>query len=579
MSTIRPNPLCRNRAFRLALLPALLLAAPALLPMTGLIASPALAQQVESALGVYNDAKALYDQGHYADALPLAERALMLADRQLPAGDERTATMHGLLGALYTATGRYGDAEAAYRSALDIRAAKYGETDPILGDTWHYLGVVQQHAGRFAEAEQSYRQGLDLRQRRYGAESEPVAEALTRLGLSIQQQDNLREAEPPLLRALEIRRQSANPDPAKVQESLGHLLALYVQSGRMARAEPMLKELIASQEARVGVEHPSVAQAKEQLAIVYQQLNRFDEAENLHREALAINEAVFGPQSLEVASNLYSLGALYGRMEPAEPFYARALAIQEAALDADDKALELSRLGLGRVYLEQERYDEALPLLEAAAGARASREGPSDPALAPILKDIALVNRGMGRTDRAVDRLREAASLEEVAGRDLARANTMADLAFVELSADRPERALRAQEQAVALFRRASGPETIDTARETAQLGTLHSRLGDHQAAVPLQREALAIRTKLLGSVHPDIADSQLRLARALHSSDRAAEAERHYRQALAVSESLHGSQSVELRPILRELASVLTDLGRPSEARDLELRAEALGQ
>lgn len=73
-------------------------------------------------------------------------------------------------------------------------------------------------------------------------------------------------------------------------------------------------------------------------------------------------------------------------------------------------------------------------------------------------------------------------------------------------------------------------------------LGALMSQMGDYEAAVSFQREALMIRRKLLGAEHTDVAFSLNLLGGILATKGKSDEAERLLREALALHRKLWGN-------------------------------------
>ncbi len=71
---------------------------------------------------------------------------------------------------------------------------------------------------------------------------------------------------------------------------------------------------------------------------------------------MAIRERAYGPEHWEVGQTLYNLGVLQhfqGRLERAETYYRRALAVQQAALGPahPDLADTLDRIRIDRTHI------------------------------------------------------------------------------------------------------------------------------------------------------------------------------------------------------------------------------------
>ena len=131
-------------------------------------------------------------------------------------------------------------------------------------------------------------------------------------------------------------------------------------------------------------------------------------------------------------------------------------------------------------------------------------------------------------------------------------------------------KAAEMQRQALALRRKILGDEHPDVASSLCDLGaTLHMQ-SRFTEAEPLLREALAMRRKLLGSEHPDLARSLTALALPLHREGRDEEAETLAREALGIQKKLYGDEHQEIARTLNVLAAALRSSGRSSESEAL---------
>jgi serine/threonine protein kinase/uncharacterized protein HemY len=131
------------------------------------------------------------------------------------------------------------------------------------------------------------------------------------------------------------------------------------------------------------------------------------------------------------------------------------------------------------------------------------------------------------------------------------------------------ERALPLLEQAVDLGRRTLGPSR-ELAQSLNDLGAARgerAELGPSRAAL---EEALAMRRRILGEEHPDVAISHSELGRTLSDQGHLAEAEAHFRSALAIRRKVLG-------PADHETATSLSDLGHLLRRKGDRASAEAV--
>ncbi len=139
-------------------------------------------------------------------------------------------------------------------------------------------------------------------------------------------------------------------------------------------------------------------------------------------------------------------------------------------------------------------------------------------------------------------------------------------------------------EDAVALRERVQGAEHPDLASSLEQLARVVSATGESPAALALQHRALAIRRARFGAEHPAVAAALHGLGEVHYAAGDRAAAERFFRQALAMRRALLGDDHPETAENLHELASLLRDRGdlagaEPLMRRALELKRRHLGE
>jgi Tfp pilus assembly protein PilF len=103
-------------------------------------------------------------------------------------------------------------------------------------------------------------------------------------------------------------------------------------------------------------------------------------------------------------------------------------------------------------------------------------------------------------------------------------------------------------------------------ARLLDTLGSIHTELGLYAEARPLLQEALAIRERLRGRDHLDIAATLVRLGSLAQLSGQG-DAEPLFRRALAIREARLGPESPEVAEVLNDLGTTLAAHGRFDEA------------
>ena len=285
----------------------------------------------------------------------------------------------------------------------------------------------------------------------------------------------------------------------------------------------------------------------------------FQPAQKLASEAVPLAIQTFGRQHPAVAESFTTLALVLhgqGKYAAADEHYARALEMlialegprsSEAAVGAGNYALNL---------LKQERYPEAKRLFDLAVAIEEQVAGPEHADTALALNNLAVMYDEM----------------------------------------DDFEKALPLHERALAIRIRALGPASKASAASTQNLAASLRRRLEH-GAVPaadrdavlgrvrrLFRQALAVRERLLGTDHLDVATSLVGLSAAMRLSGDLDEADRLGLQALAIRQERLGPRHVATAAALHNLALIRQGQKLPDEARTYfafaaQVREKILGQ
>jgi tetratricopeptide (TPR) repeat protein len=157
-------------------------------------------------------------------------------------------------------------------------------------------------------------------------------------------------------------------------------------------------------------------------------------------------------------------------------------------------------------------------------------------------------------------------------------------MAFAE--AGKYAEAIPLAQQVLAIREKVLGPDHPDVATVLNGFGILYEEAGRFAEAEPLYKRSLAIREKALGPDHPDhflVAQSLNNLAELYERQGRYTEAEPFNQRALAIFEKTLGPDNFEVAGSLNNLAAVYDQQGRYAEAeplfkRSLAIREKALG-
>jgi eukaryotic-like serine/threonine-protein kinase len=138
------------------------------------------------------------------------------------------------------------------------------------------------------------------------------------------------------------------------------------------------------------------------------------------------------------------------------------------------------------------------------------------------------------------------------------------------------DRALPLLQESLALRTRLYGPEHPQVAESLEALGTLTAARGDFDGAEALHRRALEMRRKLLGPDDPAVAESMSSLATDLFSKAKYDQAEPLFREALDINRRHFGDNHEEVATNLANLGFLEKQKGHLKEAEALDRQALA---
>ena len=418
----------------------------------------------------------LYQQGKLAEAAPLAEEALRVAEASFGPEDPAVASSLNNLAQIYTDQGRYAEAEPLYLRDLSLLEKYLGPEHPAVAKALNNLASVYREEGKPAEAERLYQRALTIREKALGPEHPDVASVLNNLAGIYEDEGRYAEAEALYQRALSIHEKAQGPEHPDVAVNLNNLGELYRKEGKYAQAEPLLLRALAIREKVEGPEDPRLAPVLNNLAALYFDQGRYGQAEPLYQRCLRLDEKTLGPVHPSVATDLNNLALLYkseGKDEQAESLYQRALRIDEKTLGPEHPHTASDLGNLGVLYTAQGKYAQAEPLFQRALAIREKALGPEHPVVATALNNLAALYDDEGK---------------------YAQAEAL-------------------YQRALAIREKTLGPENGDTAVSLNNLAMLYWRQGKYAQADPLFQRGLEIVEKALGPEHPQVRSALSNLA------------------------------------------------------------------
>jgi tetratricopeptide (TPR) repeat protein len=335
--------------------------------------SPTARTRFHAALLLQSQVGARMSTGRYAEAEPLARKALASWLASFGEDYAVTGSSYNTLGLALVGQGKHAEAIPYFERAIALRTRLMGERHPLAAIVLTNLASALGALGRHAEARALYVKSLALYRKAFGEDHARTANAYARLADLLRVQGKLDEALSLSEKALAIRRKvlgELHPETAFSYHNLGVLLQ---EMGRHARARALLERNLVIMRAALGESHPHVAVAYDSLGANLQAEGRYAEAQPFLERALTLRKKALGENALPTATSYNNLAAclsLRGQLAPAQRLYEKALALNARVLGEDHPATATSRDNLSANLQAQGKYALAQALCERALAAR-----------------------------------------------------------------------------------------------------------------------------------------------------------------------------------------------------------------
>ncbi|MBC7932763.1 MAG: CHAT domain-containing protein [Rubrivivax sp.] len=234
--------------------------------------------ELEEASRLNEQALKLSREGKYAEALPLAERILVIRQTNLGHTHPDVATSLNNIASLFRALGDYARAETLFRSTLALRETNLGPEHPDVGRSLNDLGLLYLEKSDYTRAEPLLERALAILEKALGPGHQDVTNSVYNLASLYRVKGDHGRAEPLYRRALIITEKALDPANPIVSYPLIGLALLYQNQGDYTRAEPLLERALAVLEKALGAEHPRVVNALKLLAELYEAQGEMSQA-------------------------------------------------------------------------------------------------------------------------------------------------------------------------------------------------------------------------------------------------------------------------------------------------------------
>ncbi|CAN0092693.1 unnamed protein product [Scytosiphon promiscuus] len=466
------------------------------------------------AASLHNRGVALVSKGKWSKAERLLKRALEIWENSHGLDHLDCALALNSLATLFHNEGKYNEAAPLYERSLDIRQRHLGADHPDVATSLNNRALLLKAQGKYEEADPLYLRAIEIWEAALGPDHPEVATGLhNRAGL-LESQGKYDEADALYQRALAIDEKVLGPDHPDVASDLNYRAGLLSAQGKYAEAQLLFERALAINEVALGVDHPSTITSRASMAVLYKNQGLFDKASPLLEEVVSAYERVQGHDHPNFASALNNRAELLqsqGKYEEAGPLYDRSLAIREKALGPDHPAVATALNNRAGLLSAQGKYGEADLLYQRALAIDEKVLGPDHPAVATDLNNRAWL---LTAQVRAVRIFRETSwGPHLLMNRSVSRGPLPLKNPPLTIQGKYDD-AEPLYERSQAIREKMLGPEHPDIAQSLNNRAWLLERQCKHNEALPLFERAVSIRRKTLGESHHSTVDTRISLER-----------------------------------------------------------------
>lgn len=488
-----------------------------------------------------------------------AERELQRTERHSPGDPALVGQLRGLA-FLYDQGGRDDDAESTYRQSLRQSRALAEQPNPEVGYSLNALSGFLWDHGRLEEALAVSEEQLTVATRLFGSESSEVAVSMALVASTAMDLGDPERGRRLLVRAasiidslpnpaaehaadvylvvgtahrragdnvaalgsyeawLEVERSRFDNDPRGLTDALLSVASVALTLGNAPHSVKLAEEALELQRVSLGQGHPDLAATLTLLSTLSRRTGRRDRCVPLLQEAFAIRQRVLGasdPETLQTAVHLAMELHAAGEGSKAE-----AIAAQVVHAAPQGSRVQADALAWRSLALQQSgRNEEAITDLQSEMVIRESLGGYAAIDRGIDLNRLALLNRELGRTDRALAIAQEAlkANLDALGTHHTVVAMSLNNLGLCHWDLLENSLARDYFGRAVAVLDAVNGSDHPDLVQPLNNLADALFETGATEEGWAASKRALRIQLREQDPLDPDVLDLRLdHISRAL---------------------------------------------------------------
>ena len=443
----------------------------------------------------------LYNAHEYRAALPVGQRLLAVAEKNIGPNEFLTGMMCVGLGQTENALNELKEAERYYRRGLKIYEAKKGPDHVETARVRAQFGILLYRMGRPAEAEPTFRQAIASLEK--SGDPKALAATINNLAILV---DDAHKAITLYERALTIYREQLGADSREAITTMSNLADKHIAIGNYEAARTLLKEALPKSEKLFGPDDAQVSACLTNLGIVFKYTDDLARAESLFQRALQIRQKTLGadhPLTGQSVRNLATVYAALGDDVRAKAAFDQAVAIYEKALGPEHPETADVLIVVGTFYSNKKDFPKAEALLQRGLRACEKAYGPQHSQTASALMSMAGLYKDMGEPAKALPLCERALPVTEKSfGSDsIPMAEALNDTAAVYKDLQKNEKAAALYTRALQIFEKRVGPLSPILQTTLSNCAFAQIDAGNREAATALSAKAALAGRKRLENV------------------------------------------------------------------------------
>ncbi len=524
----------------------------------------------------YQLGQALSQAGQDSAALISLQLAVNIYTKQKEDSRIRAVWSCETMAQIYERAQRFDRAVSAYRQALTIVQPLRENYRELTGNLYLGLGKAYHRQSQPDSALAALEQALELRLLLYHPEDlkvDAVYDAIQALHDDFQ---GLQKLESRLIE----KKGKDHPHIADLYRRMGKFCE---EKGRLAQAMDYANRRLEILTALPETRSTDLADAYRDLGWALRNEHHI-EALAAYQKAIAIWLKTEGDSSYSVAAAYDQIGFIYNTIDDnarALEYFTKALNMYRAKYGENslDVAMTYSHLAMVQGFYAA-HYDSAIALFNKALAIKKTLFGEDDPEIATSLLDMAFTLAQQGATQPAIEFYKQALAIRQK------KLGEHADVAFiyaflgaayeqVENNAD----ALACYQKALAMRQKVFGDTHPQVANSLRDLAGLYRYNGDYELALDYARRALAMRLQTVGATNPSIVHDYNYLGDIYYEKAEYEKALQTYRQSLAVNRELYGEVHTGIAFDYQNMADVYLRAGDYERSLEFYQKALAIDQ